>query len=65
MAECGGQHVVCKVSFIWGEDAPEPEWPERRSDHVCICGARIDYRHVIHRLVWEDGQMPRPVTSGA
>jgi hypothetical protein len=45
---CDGTHVLMKVSAVpWGE--PAPVWPPADAATRCICGADLEYSHIIHR----------------
>ena len=48
--DCGRQHVVHKISKVWGDD-PVPNWPGTDAPQRCDCGREIEYRHIVLHLM--------------
>ena len=44
---CEGPHELTKVSFEESGE-PEPDWPPREAATCDICGAELEYHHIIH-----------------
>jgi hypothetical protein len=44
---CDGTHQLMHVSDVpWGD--PVPVWPPADAATRCICGAELEYRHIVH-----------------
>jgi hypothetical protein len=56
---CDGSHVVTKVSLVpLGE--PVPDWPPADAAETCgICGAPLEYTHLIHMQEADDASARR------
>jgi hypothetical protein len=46
---CSGDHVRIKCS-LFGEDAPATAWPPADAPTHCVCGATLEYLHIIDEL---------------
>ena len=57
--DCDGSHVLTHVSFMpMGE--PVPDWPPADAAETCgICGAALEYHHIIHRQEASDASPRR------
>jgi hypothetical protein len=45
---CDGEHQLLHVSLV-PHGAPVPPWPPADAATGCICGAALEYVHVIHK----------------
>jgi hypothetical protein len=43
---CDGQHAVVKVSYV-PLGASVPDWPPASAPDSCVCGAELEYRHLV------------------
>jgi hypothetical protein len=44
---CEGPHELTKVSLAQSGE-PVPDWPPREAATCSICGAELEYHHIIH-----------------
>lgn len=44
---CEGPHVLTTVSFVQGGE-PAPDWPPADAATCGLCGAELEYHHIIH-----------------
>jgi hypothetical protein len=47
VSQCDGQHSLTNVSFVQSGE-PVPEWPPADAATGCVCGAELEYHHIIH-----------------
>jgi hypothetical protein len=46
--ECNSEHVLMHISVVLRGE-PVPTWPPADAATVCICGAELEYRHIVHQ----------------